>query len=84
MKTPYELRFELLQMAQSILIEQNINERTRIENDWNMSCERARAYSELMHTAMEFPPFPTIPKITEEEIIKTAKKLNEFISNSGE
>lgn len=83
-KTPYELRFELLQMAQSILIENSITERMRIENDWNMGCERARSYSELMHTALEFPPFPKVPKITENDIISVAKTLNEFVSNTGE
>lgn len=83
-KTPYELRFELLQMAQSILIENLMNDRMRIENDWNMNCEKARAYAETMHTAMDFPPFPSIPKITEEDIIHVAKTLNEFVSNTGE
>lgn len=83
-KTPYELRFELLQMAQSILIENLMNDRMRIENDWNMSCEKARAYAETMHTSIDFPPFPNVPKITEEDIIHVAKTLNEFVSNTGE
>ena len=83
-KTPYELRFELLQMAQSILIENLMNERMRLENDWNMSCEKARSYSELMHTALDFPAFPNVPKITEEDIIHVAKTLNEFVSNTGD
>jgi hypothetical protein len=83
-KTPYELRFELLQMAQSILIENLMNERMRIENDWNMSCETSRSVSEIAHSAPSFPAFPKVPKITEEDIIKTAKILNEFVSNTGE
>lgn len=83
-KTPYELRFELLQMAQSILIENSMNERLRIENDWNMKCEEARSIAERSDTALIFPTFPTVPKITEEDIIKTARKLNVFVSNTGD
>lgn len=83
-KTPYELRFELLSMAQSILSEKNMNERIRIENDWNMKCEHARSVSEITNTAPNFPTFPSIPVVSENDIISLAKKLNEFVSNTGE
>jgi hypothetical protein len=84
MKTPYELRFELLSMAQSILSEKAMNERIRIENDWNMQCEKARAIAEITHTAPGFPEFPNVPVVRESDIISVAKKLNEFVSNTGE
>lgn len=71
-------------MAQSILSEKVMNERIRIENDWNMRCEKARSVAEITHTAPEFPVFPNIPVVTENDIIEMAKKLNEFVSNTGE
>ena len=80
-KTPYELRYELLMMAQSILNEKVMNERIKMENDWNMACDRARSIADLTHTSPEFPTFPVVPIVREEMIIDTAKKLNEFVSN---
>lgn len=80
-KTPYELRYELLMMAQAILSEQNSNTRFKIENDWNMQCERERNIAERMNSAPAFPEMPVIPVVTENDIIETAKKLNEFVSN---
>jgi hypothetical protein len=80
-KTPYELRYELLMMAQSILSEQNSNSRFKIESNWNMKCEEARAIAERTDTTLIFPDFPEIPVVTEQDIIETAKKLNEFVSN---
>ena len=76
-KTPYELRYELLMMAQSILNEQTMNLRIQIENNWNMQCEAARAIAESTHTTPSFPAFPSVPFVTEEDIIKTANKLND-------
>ncbi|QMP83960.1 MAG: hypothetical protein [Caudoviricetes sp.] len=83
-KTPYELRYELLMMAQSILNEQAANARIQIESNWNMQCEAARAEADLMQNTPSFPAFPSVPFVTEEDIIKTANKLNEFVSNTGE
>ena len=83
-KTPYELRYELLMMAQSIANEQALSLRIQIENNWNMQCEAARSFAEKTDTAPSFPLFPSVPCVTEEDIIKTANKLNEFVSKSGE
>jgi hypothetical protein len=83
-KTPYELRYELLMMAQSILNEQTMNLRIQIENNWNMQCEAARVEAESKHTTPSFPAFPSVPFATEEDIITTANKLNEFVSKTGE
>jgi hypothetical protein len=81
-KTPYELRYELLMMAQSILTEQNMNERIRIENDWNIQCEKTRRLHDKGRDA-EFPAFPFVPIFDEAQVIAMAEKLNEFVSNNG-
>jgi hypothetical protein len=81
-KTPFELRYELLMLAQGILSEQNINERIRLENDWNMECERARGISEHTHQPPVFNKFPTVPQYGADEVIKMAEKLNEFVSKN--
>lgn len=83
-KTPYEIRLELLSMAQAIITEQAMNDRIRLENDWSLARERASIQLSAGVTDIELPPFPEVPKISEEAIIKMAEKLNEFVSNNGE
>jgi hypothetical protein len=78
-KTPYEIRLELLSMAQSILMEQSMNERIRLENDWNMKCEAVR-----VRGGTDFPSFPDVPAVNSENVIALAEKLNGFVSNNGE
>ena len=78
-KTPYELRHELLMMAQSIITENLMNERIRLENDWNMECEKLRKFE-----APNYPKFPTVPQIDVNQVIEMAKTLNNFVSNTGE
>lgn len=80
-KTPYELRFDLLTMAQSILSEQNMNLRIKIENDWNMKCEKIRILHDKGRDG-EFPSFPSVPVFDEVQVIEMAKKLNEFVSKN--
>ena len=78
-KTPYEIRLELLSMAQGILMEQCMNERIRLENDWNMKCEIVRLRGDT-----DYPPFPGVPVVNSENVIAMAEKLNGFVSNNGE
>lgn len=78
-KTPFEIRTDLLQQAQTILFEQNMAERLRLENDWNTQREVAFALRENGH-ATTLPEFPKLPVITTEEIIEEARKLNDFVS----
>lgn len=78
-KTPYELRYELLMMAQSIITENLMNERIRLENDWNMECEKLRKFE-----TPSYPKFPTVPTIDVNRVIEMAKTLNNFVSNTGE
>lgn len=82
-KTPYELRYELLLMAQNILTENLMNERIRLENDWNTLKELAIAAAER-GVQSSVPAFPVINMLNPEDIIKLAGRLNEFVSNTGE
>lgn len=82
-KTPYELRFELLAMAQAIITENLMNERIRLENDWNLNCEKNRINAERLGDVLQFPEFPVIPQIDINSVIETAKILNEFVSNNN-
>lgn len=78
-KTPYELRFDLLAMAQAIITENLMNERIRLENDWNMECDKLRRLDNP-----SFPKFPDVPRIDVNQVIDMAKTLNNFVSNTGE
>lgn len=82
-KTPYEIRFDLLAMAQSIITENLMTERIRLENDWNLDRERA-SIALSQNKEVEMPPFPNVPNIDPNQIIDLAKKLNEFVSKTGE
>jgi len=78
-KTPYELRYDLLAMAQAIITENLMNERIRLENDWNMECDKLRRFE-----TPNYPKFPDIPRIDVNQVIDMAKTLNLFVSNTGE
>ena len=75
-KTPFEIRLDLLQMANGILSDKNWAERNRIENDWNTQRDIA-----MKSKIINIPPAPFVPSVNEDEIISLAKKLNEFVSN---
>lgn len=75
-KTPYELRYELLMMAQSIINSNIMNERLRLENDWHMECDKLRKFE-----SPNYPKFPVVPAIDANSVIELAKILNNFVSN---
>ena len=79
-KTPFEIRLELLSMAQSILTENMYAERNRLENDWQTIRELAILEAPKGNKAIIIP-YPTLPTISSDEIISLATKLNEFVSN---
>lgn len=81
-KNPYEIRLELLAMAQSIITEQAMNDRIRLENDWSLAREKASIQLSSGDTKIDLPPFPEVPKISEDAIIKLAEKLNGFVSKN--
>lgn len=80
-KTPYEIRLELLSMAQSILTENMYAERMRLENDWQTLREMSIASASAGNQWSNVPQFPNMPTISSDEIIAMASKLNEFVSN---
>ena len=82
-KTPYELRYDLLAMAQNIITENLINERIRLENDWNVKRDLV-VEAAARGVASVVPPFPIIPTIDVNQVIEMAKTLNNFVSNTGE
>ncbi len=78
----FELRLELLKMAKEMLEQDWHAQREITQSQWeqevNLAQIKAQATDSLVDkipTAPTFKPFPT-----EEEIIKKAKVLNEFIS----
>ena len=82
-KTPYELRYDLLAMAQAIITENLMNERIRLENDWNLEREKA-SIALSQNKDVDLPPFPDVPTIDVNQVIAMAKTLNNFVSNTGE
>jgi len=77
-KTPFELRFDLLQLAKEILLEKMYAERTQLENDWNSLREVA------MQSNQPVVPFPNMPTIDEDEVIRLATKMNTFVSDKND
>jgi hypothetical protein len=66
---PFEIRLALLKLAQEIENERAMNERIRLENDWQMIRENDTKI-----------PFPTVPVVSVEDVIKAAETLNAFVS----
>lgn len=63
---PFEIRLELLKLAQQIESERVMSERIRLENDW--------------HAGSNKDPFPIMPTVSVDDVIKTAETLNAFVS----
>jgi hypothetical protein len=82
-KSPYEIRLELLAMAQSIISDQTMNDRIKLENDWSLEREKASIALAAGVIDVTLPPFPEVPKMSEESIIKMAEKLNAFVSKGS-
>jgi hypothetical protein len=86
-KTPFELRFDLLSLAQGILNEKAFAERQRLENDWSFRRDLMMAEAHMQGdktSELKPEPFPAMPSVNSDDIIELAKKLNEFVSNSGD
>lgn len=81
-KTPFEIRLDLLAMAQNVLSDNIYQERQRIEQDWHVARELAIISAQKGTTDAKVPDFPKLPTISEDEIIRLAKKLNDFVSNT--
>lgn len=65
---PFEIRLELLKLAYQIENERAMSERIRLENDWHAIRDNMKI------------PFPQIPSVSVEDVVKTASTLNAFVS----
>lgn len=77
-KTPFELRYDLLSLANGMLSDKVFAERNRLEQDWHAQVEFARV------NQTQVPSYPEMPQVNPDEVIDLAKKLNDFVSNSGD
>lgn len=75
-RTPFEIRLDLLKMAKEMLESDVYAKRTALDNKWFQDVEVARTKGEKLPEPPALVPFPT-----EDEIIRKAKLLNDFISN---
>ncbi len=73
--TPFEIRLELLKMAQTMLEQDYYGKRESISNDWQVKVDNARHAGQLPPDHPGFPPYPT-----EADIISKANTLNGFVS----
>lgn len=80
-KTPYELRYELLAMAQNMITENLMNERIRLENDWSLEREKA-SIALSQNKDVVLPPYPIVPQIDVNSVIALAEILNKFVSKN--
>jgi hypothetical protein len=77
-KTPYEVRLEILKMAQDIEMQRYYSDQSNIVNQWNVDVETAR------FKKMAPPEMPTMPNFpTGELIIQKAQLLGEFVNKNG-
>jgi len=73
--TPFEIRLELLKMAQTMLEQDYYGKRELIGNDWQVKVENARHAGQVPPDHPGFPAYPS-----EAEIITKAQTLNGFVS----
>jgi hypothetical protein len=74
--TPFEIRLELLKMAQSMLESDYYGKREIIANQYAAECDAAKLSGVEPPKHPGYPPFPS-----EQEIIVKAQTLNTFVSN---
>ena len=74
--TPFEIRLELLKMARDMLFDDYHAQSNRIQSDWHVAVDTAKAKGE---TPPAHPALPSIP--LEQDIITKASTLNGFVSN---
>ena len=75
--TPYEIRLELLKMAKDMLTDDYHTRRDCLSQQWHTQVDAAKIAGT---TSPEFPAIPAFP--TEEEIVKKAEALNQFVSQT--
>jgi len=74
--TPYEIRLELLKMAQGLVSDYSYTRSAKLEQ-WHTQVEAAKIAGLESPDIPELPPFPT-----ETDIVKKAEALNLFVSQT--
>jgi hypothetical protein len=74
--SPYEVRLELLKMAQTMLEADYYARREIISNEYASKCQYANIHGGELPTHPGYPSYPT-----ETDIIAKAQTLNGFVSN---
>jgi hypothetical protein len=77
--TPFEIRLELVKIAKDMLSEEYCFKRNTLEQEWHY--EVSSALNANNATPPKPPAFPKY--FSEDEIIKKASRLNEFISSGN-
>lgn len=75
--TPYEIRLELLKMAKDMLTDDYHTKRDALNQQWHSQVDAAKIAGT---SSPEFPALPPFP--TEDEIVKKAEALNQFVSQT--
>ena len=75
--TPYEIRLELLKMAKDMLEQDYHAKRDSLQQQWHTQVDSAKIAGTQSPDFPALPPFPT-----EEEIVKKAEALNQFVSQT--
>jgi len=74
--TPFEIRLELLKMAQTMVEQDYYAKREVIANQYPTECDDAKVQGKTPPNHPGFPPYPS-----ESEVIAKAQTLNTFVSN---
>ena len=75
--TPYEIRLELLKMAKDMLQDDYHTKRDSLQQQWHTQVDSAKI------AGTQSPDYPALPAFpTEEEIVKKAEALNQFVSQT--
>ena len=75
--TPYEIRLELLKMAKDMLTDDYHTKRDALQQQWHTQVDAAKIAGTSSPDFPALPPFPT-----EDEIVKKAEALNQFVSQT--
>ncbi len=75
--TPYEIRLELLKMAKDMLTDDYHGKRDALQQQWHTQVDAAKIAGTQSPDFPALPPFPN-----EDEIVKKAEALNQFVSQT--
>lgn len=75
--TPYEIRLELLKMAKDMLTDDYHTKSDALQQQWHTQVDAAKIAGT---PSPDYPALPAFP--TEDEIVKKAEALNQFVSQT--